>query len=119
MKPLPNPFLNADGSLTEAAERGKTVFHSSKAGCASCHRGEHFTDGEIHDVGLGSDKDRYEGFNTPTLRGVFRKVRLLHDGRSKSLHDLLTEDHAPEKVTGEGKLNESELEDLIAYLRSL
>src|SRR5690606_16036364 len=55
MKPAPNPFLQADGSLTPAAERGKKIFASSKANCIQCHKGPHFTDGEIHDVGLNSE----------------------------------------------------------------
>jgi YVTN family beta-propeller protein len=115
----PNPFRNKDGSLTAAAERGRAIFESDRAACASCHSGPHFTDGQIHDVGLGSPKDRYSGFNTPTLRGVYQKVKLLHDGRSESLEDLLTGPHAPEKVAGAGKLSEQEVRDLVEYLKSL
>jgi hypothetical protein len=87
--------------------------------CANCHTGEYFTDGKIHDVGLGSDGDRYDGFNTPSLRGVYRKVRFLHDGRAKSLGEVLTEEHAPESVAGEGALSPSQLSDLVEYLKSL
>lgn len=115
----PNPFRRADGSLTEAAERGKAVFESRKAACATCHSGEYFTDGKVHDVGLGSADDRYQGFNTPSLLGVYRRVRLLHDGRAKSLDALLTGSHAPEKVAGEGPLDPQERSDLIEYLKSL
>ena len=61
----PNPFREKDGSLSAAAERGKVVFESDKAACATCHSGPHFTDGQVHDVGLGSPRDRYKGFNTP------------------------------------------------------
>jgi DNA-binding beta-propeller fold protein YncE/mono/diheme cytochrome c family protein len=114
----PNPFLNPDGSFSEAALRGQEVFHSQRAACANCHSGDHFTDGDVHDLGLGSAEDKYEGFNTPSLLGVYRKVRLLHDGRAKSLEDLLTNDHAPEKVSGD-KLTDAEIQDLIAYLKSL
>lgn len=118
-KSPPNPHRQADGSLTEPAQRGRTVFESAKAACAQCHSGPHFTDGEIHDVGLGRRGDRYQGFNTPSLIGVHEKVRLLHDGRARSLEEVLTGDHAPEKVAGEGKLSDKELADLIAYLKSL
>lgn len=114
-----NPFRNADGSLTEAAVRGEKIFRSEQAACASCHNGPYFTDGKIHDVGLGSAEDYYNGYNTPTLIGLYRKVRYLHDGRSKSLEDVLTGDHAPEKVSGERALSPEELSDLIAYLKSL
>ena len=119
LKMPPNPFRNPDGSLTAEAERGKKVFESEKAGCASCHSGPFFTDGKIHDVGLGSETDRYQGYNTPSLVGVYRRVRLLHHGRAKSLEDLLTDLHAPAKVAGMGDLSEAELKDLIAYLKSL
>jgi DNA-binding beta-propeller fold protein YncE len=119
LQPPPNPFRQPDGSLSPAAKRGEVVFQSDQAGCASCHKGPHFTDGEIHDLGLGEEKDKYQGFNTPTLLGVYRKVRLLHHGRAKSLQQVLTEYHAPEDVAGSGKLSEKQLADLIAYLKSL
>ncbi len=115
----PNPFRNEDGSLTAAAQRGKTIFESERAGCATCHTGPHFTDGEVHDVGLGSRGDRYKGFNTPTLRNVFSRVKLLHDARVDSLEALLTGPHAPEKVAGTGGLSEAEVKDLVEYLKSL
>lgn len=115
----PNPYRTDDGGLSEAAERGKAVFESRKAGCANCHHGPHLTDGQIHDVGLGSPNDRYEGYNTPSLRGVYRKVRLLHHGRARSLEQVVGELHRPESVAGEGKLTEQETADLIAYLKSL
>jgi YVTN family beta-propeller protein len=119
LEPPPNPHRLPDGSLSEAAERGKRVFHSAKAGCAVCHSGPEFTDGEIHDVGLGRDDDRYDGFNTPTLLGAYRKSRLLHHGYAHSLEDLLSDLHNPEKVTGEGALTPEEQRDLIEYLKSL
>lgn len=117
--PPANPHRAADGNLTEAAERGRTIFESSVAACANCHNGLHFTDGEIHEVGLGGRGDAYKGFNTPSLIGVYQKVRLLHDGRAETLEDVLTVDHSPEKVEGERKLTDAELADLIAYLKSL
>jgi YVTN family beta-propeller protein len=115
----PNPFCDEQGRLTAAAERGRAVFESEKAGCANCHNGQYLTDGEIHDVGLAGAKDVYHGYNTPSLVGVFNRVRLLHDGRAKSLTQALAGPHAPEKVTGRGELTESELADLIEYLKTL
>ncbi|MCA9146210.1 MAG: hypothetical protein KDB05_25650 [Planctomycetales bacterium] len=119
LAPPQSPFRNSDGSFSDAALRGKQVFESRHAACANCHSGEYFTDGKIHDVGLGSDEDRYDGFNTPSLRGVYRKVRFLHDGRAKSLEEVLTDEHAPEKVAGEASLSSSQLSDLVEYLKSL
>jgi len=120
--PPPNPFAAAaakDSALAERVARGKTLFEGTKAGCIRCHKGEYFTDGEIHDVGLEEEKDPYKGFNTPSLVGVYQRVRLLHDGRAKSLEEALSGDHDPEKVTGNGALTPEERADLIEYLKTL
>jgi len=114
-----NPYRKSDGSLTAAALKGKAVFESDSAGCLTCHYGKYHTDGQIHDVNTGEDEDAYQGYNTPSLLGVYRKVRFLHDGRVKSLRGVLTEDHSPEKVAGTRPLKSDELENLIEYLKSL
>jgi YVTN family beta-propeller protein len=119
METPPNPYHGAGESLSAAAQRGKRIFESEKAACVTCHSGPHFTDGHIHDVGLGSARDRYKGYNTPSLRGVYQKVKLLHDGRADSLRDVLTGPHAPENVAGSGKLTSAELSDLLEYLKTL
>jgi YVTN family beta-propeller protein len=119
LKAPPSPHRQADARLSAAAERGQAVFRSEKAGCAHCHSGPLLTDGQIHDVGLGSPKDIYQGFNTPSLLGVHNKVRYLHNGRAKSLEEVLTEYHNPAKVTGLGELTAEERKDLIEYLKSL
>jgi YVTN family beta-propeller protein len=119
LEPPPNPFRQPDGSLSAAAQRGKLVFESDKAACATCHSGPYFTDGQIHDVGLGSPRDRYKGFNTPSLRGVYQKVKLLHDGSCDSLLDVITGPHAPNQVAGTSPLSDQEARDLIEYLKSL
>jgi mono/diheme cytochrome c family protein len=119
LKAPPNPFRKPDGSLSEAAQRGKQVFYSRKAACIDCHNGPHFSDGKIHDVGLGSDSDYYQGYNTPSLVGVYRKVRLLHSGRARDLERVMTDLHRPELVNGEGGLTDQEVADLIEFLKSL
>ena len=114
-----NPYRGIDGQLTSDAIRGRQVFESEIAGCTDCHNGPYLTDGEIHDVGTGEEDDAYQGFNTPSLLGVYRKVRFLHDGRVKSLEAVLTEDHSPEKVSGTRALKQTEIRDLIQFLKSL
>lgn len=114
-----SPPAADDVEQSEAAVRGRAVFESEKAGCANCHPGPHFTDGQGHDVGLGSPDDAYPTYNTPSLLGVSRRVLFLHDGRSRSLRDVLTGPHNPSTVTGLGDLTDEELEDLLAYLESL
>jgi len=115
----PNPFREDDGRLSPAAVRGQQVFESAKAGCIDCHHGPHFTDGLVHDVGLGSAEDYYQGFNTPSLNGLYQKVQWLHSGRARSLQRVINELHSPQKVSGSGELTEQETADLIEYLKSL
>ena len=89
-----------------------------KGACIDCHHGDNYADDQIHDLGLGSTADAYKGLNTPSLRGVFRKVELLHDGRASNLREVLTRDHAPQKVHGQA-LTSEELSDLIGFLKTL
>jgi cytochrome c peroxidase len=114
-----NPYVGEDGSIGEAAERGREIYHSSKAACATCHGGEELTDGKIHNVGLGEPGDIYKGHNPPSLRGLYDKDPYLHDGRAADLREAMTEWHSPDEVSGGEALSERELEDLIAYLKTL
>jgi len=114
-----NPFREPGGGLTPAAERGRDVFRSAKAACNTCHSGPELTDGKIHVVGLEEPDDAYRGYNPPSLRGLYDKDPYLHDGRSKTLRDALSGPHSAENVTALGELTEKELDDLIAYLKSL
>ena len=114
-----NPYRTPDGGLTPEAKRGEAVFKSAKADCNSCHGGVEFTDGKIHIAGLEERDDAYKGYNPPSLRGVYDKDPYLHDGRSRTLRDTLTGPHNPDAVLGLGELTEAELDDLIAYLKSL
>jgi len=119
LKPAPNPFLAKDGTLTAAQERGRVLFGSKAANCIECHRGPQFTDGEVHEVGLESRKDAYRGYNTPTLRNVYQKTQLFHDGRANGLAEVLRGAHSPEKVAGERALTKEEIDDLVEYLKTL
>jgi YVTN family beta-propeller protein len=115
-----NPYRQPDSGLTPAARRGQDVFRSAKAACTTCHNGPEFTDGKIHIAGLEEPDDAYRGYNPPSLRGVYDKDPYLHDGRAKTLREALTGPHNPDNVAGgTGELTDQELDDLIAYLRSL
>lgn len=118
LSPPPNPYRHDDGSISESAIRGEKLFASTKAACIDCHRGESFTDGEIHDVGTASKSDAYDGYNTPSLVGTYAKTKWMHHGRAKSLREVLTEYHRPEDVHGE-PLSDDEVDDLIEYLKTL
>lgn len=115
----PKAAPSASAEVAQAIERGRVVFHSSTAGCANCHSGPYYTDGKIHDVGLAGPSDVLKGYNTPSLLGVGHKVRWLHDGRSKSLEDVLSGPHNPVTVTGQGELTADQRRDLIEFLKNL
>ena len=110
----PNPYreVNPGGIV-----RGKELF--SVAGCSVCHPAPLFTDLKFHDVGFGSPNDYRNRFDTPTLRSVYRTAPYLHDGSAPDLRSLFAE-HNPNDVHGRTKgFTTQELDDLVAYVRSL
>jgi YVTN family beta-propeller protein len=114
-----NPYREPGSGLSPAAKRGQEVFRSPRAACNTCHSGAELTDGKIHEVGLEEPDDAYRGYNPPSLRGLYDKDPYLHDGRSKTLLDALSGPHSAENVTALGELTSKELDDLIAYLKTL
>jgi YVTN family beta-propeller protein len=118
LDPPPNPYREMSG-LTEQERRGEVVFRDRKAGCVRCHPGPYYTDGKVHDVGTGEKGDVYIGYNPPSLIGVHDRAMFLHDGRAKSLQELLTGPHEPDLLNSRGPLTKDELADLIAYLKTL
>jgi DNA-binding beta-propeller fold protein YncE len=113
----PNPHRGRDGSLTASAQRGQTLFHG-KARCVRCHHGENYTSESNYDVKLEPDGSPYARWNPPSLLGLFDRSPYLHDGRAKTLDDLLRKHHAPEHLGGQA-LTAQERLDLIEFLRSL
>jgi DNA-binding beta-propeller fold protein YncE len=115
LEPPPSPHPGPDRS--DSAARGKEIFEH-KARCARCHRGELYTSESNHDVKVGSDGGPHALWNPPTLRGLWDRGPYLHDGRAKTLQELLEFHHLPEKLGGE-RLTPNERDDLIAFLKSL
>lgn len=116
LAPVPSPEL-VGGELSEAARRGEAVF--KQAGCAECHPAPLYTNLKAYDLGLGTGMDAGKDFDTPTLVEVWRTAPYLHDGRAATLHDVFT-DHNPEDKHGQtSTLTEQELDDLVAFMRSL
>jgi YVTN family beta-propeller protein len=114
-----SPYREPDGGLSAAAKRGEAVFRSEKAACSTCHSGPEFTDGKVHIAGLEERDDAYRGYNPPSLRGIYDKDPYLHDGRARTLREALSGPHNCQKVTGIAELADQELNDLIAYLKTL
>ena len=103
--------------LSEAATRGEIVFKAK--GCGTCHAGPDFTDGEVHKTGLEAPDDVHKGYKAPTLRGVGRRNPYLHDGRARTLEEVLTKHHRASTLTRRPDPSPEELADLVAYLKGL
>ena len=116
---LQNPYRRPDGSLTEAAQRGQTLFLF--LGCADCHGGIELTDNLRHNVGTLGPEDvaRAGEFNTPSLRGAFDTAPYLHDGSARTLMDVLTTRNFHDRHGKTSGLSEEDLRDLVEYIKSL
>jgi len=118
LRPLPSPHL-VGGRLGPAAERGRQLFHSPPVGCARCHPAPLYTDLRRHDVGSRGPTEQTDRFDTPTLVEVWRTAPYLHDGRYATLEALFVEGrHGLRRAPGE-ELTDRQIDDLVAFVRSL
>lgn len=131
-------YLAGDsGEMGAAAKRGKDLF-GGKAGCFRCHAGINFTDQDFHNPGLDSfnyDRGRIEitgqppdlgKFKTPSLRNIVLTPPYMHDGRFTTLQEVLAHYNAgADGIPNRDPLliplglDESEISDLILFLKSL
>lgn len=122
-------------AMTAEAKRGFVIF-TGKGNCAGCHSGWNFTDDKFHDIGLPTaDKGRMgvtndasdlHAFKTPSLRETVARAPYMHHGQVPTLEAVITHYIAGgEKRPSLAKemkpieLNGQEVQDLIAFLRSL
>ena len=112
-----SPYRTYTGELTEAALRGQIQFE--ELGCASCHAGSAFRDGQGHDVGTisATSGNRLHGalteIRTPSLIELWESAPYFHDGSAATLNDVL--DTGTHQVT----LASNEEADLIEFLLSI
>jgi cytochrome c peroxidase len=118
LEPVPSPHL-VDGRLSEAAQRGRELFHDKRAGCDRCHPAPLYTDLDRHDVGTRRWYERTDRFDTPTLVEVWRTAPYLHDGRYTTVKDLLVEDRHGLRRRHADSLSEQEIDDLVEFVLSL
>jgi mono/diheme cytochrome c family protein len=109
LPPVP-PLRRADDP---AAVRGKGVFTERR--CQTCHEAPLYTIAATRDVGLDDGSGGHRRFNPPSLRGVAWTAPYLHDGRARTLGDVL-QVHLPGKTD---PLSTQDRDDLIAFLESL
>ncbi|MFN4254591.1 MAG: cytochrome-c peroxidase [Saprospiraceae bacterium] len=147
-------WKRGEATLTASEERGRKLFFTEfdpfsgqiGAECFHCHAGFNFTNDEYMNNGLDADADQKdEGrmkvtldpadkakFKTPTLRNIARTAPYMHDGRFKTLEEVI--DHyntgARNSATveflmqynlqpGGLGLTASEKADLVAFLKTL
>lgn len=118
LKPVPSPYLEPDGTLTDSAKRGKTIFNG-KAGCVRCHTPPYYGDKRKYVLGLGSDSERNREFATPILIEVWRTAPYMYDGRAVTIKDVITTDNKNNRHGNTRKLTKKEVEDLSNYVNSL
>jgi YVTN family beta-propeller protein len=111
--PIQSPYLNRDGSLTESAQRGKTLFEES--GCTSCHPAPLYTDMKLHNAAATNDTTSWENrqMDTPSLVEVWRTGPWIFDGRFNSMEDTVR------FYTKRLNLTDSQITDLSNFVMSI
>lgn len=111
LRAVPSPYL-VEGRLSEKARAGKAVYDRLK--CGECHSGEYHTDMQMHRI--GADIEFEKGWDTPTLREVWRTAPYLFDGRAATMREVF-EVHR-HGIEGR-KVSAREIEALVEYVNSL
>jgi cytochrome c peroxidase len=124
----PNRWREADGTLTPAQDRGKTIFERAedKFGkaiplenrCSYCHSGPEGTSRKLFDVGTIKPTDHPGPFKAPQLTNIALTGPYLHDGSARSLEEIWTIYNPQDKHGRTNDLTKDELNDLIEYLKS-
>ena len=110
LQAVPSPYL-VNGELSPKAQEGKKVFEKLK--CGECHSGIYYTDRKMYRI--GADVEFEKGWDTPTLREVWRTAPYLFDGRAATMHEVFSiHRHGIEK-----KISQKEIEALTEYVNSL
>lgn len=112
LRPAPAASRELSREKLSALKRGRALF--AKLNCVKCHAPPTYTSPGRYDVGLddGTGNNR---FNPPSLRGVGRRRALFHDGRARSVDEVLKRfrHQLPRALTN------SEHRDLVEFLKSL
>lgn len=137
-------WANGKGELTQQEERGRQLFISNKAKCFDCHSSEDFTDDQFKNIGLyngttqkdegrffiTNDKKDLGRFKTPGLRNVAVTGPYMHDGRFKTLEQVVLYYNNPYMFVEDPlnmdtlllqplQLSNQENADLVAFLKTL
>ncbi len=105
--------------LNASEAHGQEIFESAATGCTACHNGSHFTDNSSYDIGSKADDRDIRAFQTPVLHGLNRSAPYFHDGRFKTVADLVQGAVRADKMGVGSHLNDADAADLVAYLKTL
>lgn len=92
---------------------GHLVFNNPTVGCAGCHNGPRYSDGQAYDVGTG------EVLETATLVGIGRRATLMHDGCATELAGRFDPVCGGDRHGRVNHLSVNQMRDLMAFLRTL
>jgi cytochrome c peroxidase len=126
-------------AMSPVQVRGMDVFFN-KAKCDACHEGINFTLNAFHNLGIGTDKpdpdpgrfavtknpSDWGAFKTPTLREIANTAPYMHDGRFRTLEevvDFYDKGGIPNKnlesTVKPLHLTEQDKKDLVEFLKAL
>ncbi len=132
-------FGQEEKAISPEAQRGLELFRG-KARCVRCHSGFNFTDEKFHNLGIGWDNNKVDlarymvtknpedigAFKTPTLREIARSAPYMHDGRFKTLADVVNfydkggvKNPHQDNLVIPLELTDEEKRDLVAFLHTL
>jgi cytochrome c peroxidase len=127
------------GAISAEAQHGLILFRE-KARCTKCHSGFNSTDEKFHNLGLGWDDNKVDlgrymvtknpedigAFKTPTLREIARSAPYTHDGRFKTLEEVVNfynqggvKNPHQDPLIIPLDLTDQEKHDLVAFLHTL
>lgn len=114
---MPAPMQRVEAGK-ESLDRGQSLFFDETVGCAQCHVEGAGVDKTTHDVGSKAVADNPDiKFDTPSLKFIRGTAPYFHDGRYKTLDEMLA---APDSQMGHTlQLNARQRADLANYLESL
>lgn len=87
--PVESPYLNRDGSYTEAALAGKKLFE--EVGCAKCHPAPLYTDLKMYKSPYLGNDGTWENreFVTPTLVEIWRSYPYTYFGGTTDMKEIV------------------------------
>jgi cytochrome c peroxidase len=133
-------YLAGDRSALTKSQKAGLDFFNRKGECAECHTGPNFTTEKFANLGIGMDLENpdpgrevltkrrgdFGRFKIPTLRDLAHRGPYMHDGRFKTLGEVLDlyakgglpNPHLDTRLTP-FYLDEQTKQDLLAFLDSL